>query len=140
MKDLIGKQVKSCGCLKSIISSQKAKLRVGENHPSFKHGKSKSKEYLTKIKRNSYLKTKFGITNKEYDEMLYKQNGVCEICNQKETSVFKNTTRRLCVDHNHNSGKVRSLLCQRCNRVLGIVKENRVLLNKLISYLEKNDD
>jgi len=73
-----------------------------------------------------YLRKRFGITEIKYREMLESQNGVCAICKNPETSIDKryNTLRRLAVDHDHETGRVRRLLCHNCNRVLGMIKEN----------------
>lgn len=63
--------------------------------------------------RRAHLKSKFGITPTDYDRMLVEQSGGCAICGKPPTS------RRLHVDHDHDTGKVRGLLCTRCNTSLG---------------------
>ncbi len=70
--------------------------------------------------------------------MLEEQNGVCAICGKPETKIFKNKVISLAVDHDHKTGKVRSLLCYRCNGVLGLIFENPSLLNKYTEYLNKH--
>src|ERR1035437_10727167 len=70
---------------------------------------NKEKRSIT-VRRNN-LKKKFGITWEEYDELFKKQNGYCPICGRHQ-SEFK---KRLSVDHDHNTKKVRGLLCQNCN-------------------------
>lgn len=64
------------------------------------------------------LERRYGITLKQYDEMLEQQNGVCTIC-----GGINSDGRRLCVDHSHKTNKVRGLLCNNCNRKLGIVED-----------------
>jgi hypothetical protein len=81
--------------------------------------------------RDSVYKRHFGITLKDYEDMLFKQNGVCAIC-LKECK----TGQRLAVDHCHTTGKVRGLLCMECNRGLGAFKDNVVVLTTAIKYLE----
>jgi len=81
--------------------------------------------------RNARLKYVFNITLEEYNIMLQKQEGVCAIC-EKECITGKN----LCVDHNHTSGKIRGLLCDRCNNGLGRFDDDIELLKKAIKYLE----
>jgi hypothetical protein len=76
------------------------------------------------------LKIKFGISKSDYNLMLKKQNGVCLICQKKDT-------RRLSVDHDHNTGEIRGLLCTKCNAVLGQVDDNIETLKKMIIYLTK---
>ena len=68
--------------------------------------------------------------------MLEKQNGVCKICGDKETTSENGVTRRLAVDHCHSTGKVRGLLCGKCNKSLGGFKDSKELLLKVINYLE----
>jgi len=82
------------------------------------------------VKPKSY--SDFGITLAEYDEMFRKQNGVCAICKLPEI------TRRLAVDHNHKTGKVRELLCAKCNRLLGFAAEDKQTLQSAINYLERH--
>jgi hypothetical protein len=82
--------------------------------------------------KNTNLKSKYGITLKEYNELLFKQNGVCEICSQKCKTGFS-----LSVDHCHRTGKVRGLLCVECNTGIGKLKDSPKLLFKAISYLVK---
>src|SRR5271166_6576054 len=86
---------------------------------------------------NNRLKSRFGITLEQYNEMLTKQNGVCAICKQAETHIDKrvNRPRNLAVDHNHITGKVRGLLCFDCNAALGKFNESIELINRAINYL-----
>ncbi len=80
--------------------------------------------------RRSYQLRKFGITSIEYDEILKRQNNVCAICNK-----ISESGRRLAVDHDHDSGMVRGLLCGKCNRGIGLFDDNPETLEKAISYL-----
>ncbi len=56
----------------------------------------------------------------------------CDICGAEEPRL----KHRLCVDHDHKTRKVRGILCSTCNRVLGLVKENVTILNRMAAYLE----
>lgn len=82
--------------------------------------------------RERRIKYKYGITLEQYDEMFAVQDGVCAICG----GVNPNNGR-LCVDHDHTTGKVRGLLCQSCNSVIGYIKENIGVLLNMGVYLEK---
>jgi hypothetical protein len=86
------------------------------------------------------LKKKYGIGLKEYKGMLFKQDGVCCICKLKESALNPRTkkARDLAVDHCHDTGKVRGLLCAQCNTGLGLLKDDISLLNKAIVYLSSN--
>lgn len=70
------------------------------------------------LSRASHLKV-YGIDIDIYNKMLEKQNFVCAICNKPETRKRNGAVQSLCVDHDHSSGKVRGLLCFRCNLSLG---------------------
>lgn len=91
-----------------------------------------NREKISKRSRNSAYKKKFGITIEEYDRMLISQNGVCAICNIPEISL-RNT--HFSVDHCHKTGKVRGLLCYKCNTTLGFVNDNTKVLKNAINYL-----
>lgn len=80
--------------------------------------------------RNSKMKWRYGITIKDYDLMLIEQNNKCKICNKE----FKKG-QNICTDHNHNTGKIRGLLCLNCNTILGLSYENENILNNAIKYL-----
>ena len=87
--------------------------------------------------RNSRLKYLFGITVADYNVMHEAQGGVCAICGKPESWKLKGKPQRLAVDHDHETGKVRALLCRVCNVTLGSVEEDTNRLSKMIEYLEK---
>jgi hypothetical protein len=87
----------------------------------------------------NHLKTNYNLTLEQYDKMVLDQNGVCAICGKPETRLSNNgVVTRLCVDHNHKTGKVRKLLCHRCNSSIGQFEDDVGLLNKAIQYLLEN--
>jgi len=75
----------------------------------------------------------YGITVPEYNLMLEQQNYACALCGKTEQEAG----RRLCVDHDHATGKVRSLLCRSCNSMIGYAKDSPELLNKGAAYVEQ---
>lgn len=87
--------------------------------------------------RNKKLKSKYGITETDYNAMLLEQKGVCAICGQVETRICADGSSHLSVDHNHSTGKVRGLLCNTCNTMIGLGKDSVDVLAKAIVYLEK---
>lgn len=89
--------------------------------------------------RNSSLKNTNGITLEYYNMLLSQQQGVCAICGNEETRVDVRTgkTKNLSVDHCHTTGKIRGLLCDKCNNGLGRFRDNPDFLAKAISYLLK---
>ncbi len=82
-----------------------------------------------------FLNGKYGLTQADYDKMLLDQEGKCAIC----SSVFNQSGRgtRGQVDHDHATGKVRSLLCNRCNGKLGAI-EDAVFRERAMAYLERH--
>ena len=74
---------------------------------------------------------KYGITLDQYQMMLESQKDVCAICKNPET-IFQGN---LAVDHCHATGKVRGLLCSKCNTTLGKVKDSVEILQAAIDYL-----
>lgn len=83
--------------------------------------------------RRTWLKSTYGITSEQYDEMLKKQKGLCRICGGVNKSG-----RRLHIDHDHSTGAIRDLLCFGCNGGLGGFKDNQELLFKAIQYLNRH--
>lgn len=75
---------------------------------------------------------RFGISPKQYQELLQKQAHKCAIC-EKELTFIKNSA---VVDHCHGSNKIRGILCRNCNTGLGVFKDNKAFLAKAIYYLE----
>lgn len=90
-----------------------------------------SKMYRSELKRKANLKT-YGLTVEQYEEMLQHQNNVCAICLENCTSG-----KRLAVDHCHITGRVRQLLCRRCNQSIGKFNDDPILLQKAVNYLLK---
>lgn len=86
-------------------------------------------------RRKYWLKGAYSLTPKQYNQILQSQNGVCRICGRLETSNNQYGLMRLAVDHNHKTGKVRGLLCQRCNQALGLTNENAETLQRMIDYI-----
>lgn len=94
------------------------------------HGEKGSQDYQT----STSLKSNYGITIKEYNKLLTLQNGCCAICKRHHTEF----SRRLDVDHDHKSGKIRGLLCSGCNRGLGYFKDSEQLLDQASEYIKIN--
>jgi Recombination endonuclease VII len=92
-----------------------------------------------KIKNNDLLKS-YGITLAQYNEMSEKQGHTCAICGLPETDKDQNSgkPRKLAVDHCHNTGKVRGLLCGACNKGIGYFQDDTHIIQKAINYLKEN--
>src|SRR6267154_2260894 len=81
--------------------------------------------------QNSRLKSKYGITLEQYQNLLKEQKFSCAICNKTP----KQEGKSLAVDHCHKTNKVRGLLCLDCNTAIGRFKEDRRLFEKAMVYL-----
>lgn len=76
-------------------------------------------------------KTLYGITDAEYQTLVIAQKGLCAICGGPPTK----NRRNLSVDHCHQTGKIRGLLCSNCNTAIGLFKDLPELLEKALLYL-----
>ena len=88
--------------------------------------------------RDRYLQKKYGISLSEYRQILDKQDGKCAICKvvaEEDHLKINDTIKRLYLDHCHETGKVRGILCAHCNSVLGYAKDNITVLKNAINYL-----
>lgn len=85
--------------------------------------------------KNAYLKKRYGVTLDWYEAKLKEQKGLCAICGKPETKSTKGKVYRLAVDHCHDSGKVRGLLCMNCNYGIGHMKHDPKILKAAIAYL-----
>jgi protein-arginine kinase activator protein McsA len=89
------------------------------------------REYEKKFHTERRLRYEYGITMETYKDMLKSSNGKCAIC-EKES--------KLVIDHCHSTGKVRGLLCQTCNKGLGLFYDNKETLNRAIDYLKGSNE
>lgn len=76
-------------------------------------------------------KKKYSLEEGEYETLLSSQGGVCAICGESQLR------RALAVDHNHNSGKVRGLLCDKCNLGIGLFGDSVIRLQRAVSYISE---
>lgn len=98
----------------------------------------KQREWAKKnpgVYRRLRLKSKYGITEAQYNETLEEQNGVCAICGQEERRTRNKKRVSLSVDHCHESGEVRGLICYDCNTMLGMSRDDSEILEKGAEYL-----
>jgi len=82
--------------------------------------------------------SEFGFTIDAYIEMLADQNDVCKICKQPETSkdARSGKTKDFAIDHCHKTGKIRGLLCIKCNTAIGLFQDDPILLRSAVEYLK----
>ena len=109
--------------------TQLIKQKSAEKHREKYNETARLKRKLEKERYlNTILKYKYNITIYDYKTMLLAQNNKCAICSE---------TDKLCVDHCHKTGKVRGLLCKKCNSGLGYFKDSIEFMSKAIEYLKE---
>jgi hypothetical protein len=91
----------------------------------------KNKEKILEMCRDARLKRQYGIDVNEYNKLLEEQNGKCAICGSEECTSGKN----FAIDHNHQTGEVRGLLCRACNLALGHLQDSPRLVKNAYQYL-----
>lgn len=98
----------------------------------------KNRDKVLKQSRERHLKKNYNLDSNQYFDLIKKQNNCCAICNKPEHRLLKTgDIKPLSVDHNHNTGEVRALLCNDCNALLGFAKENIGVLKNAIQYLQE---
>lgn len=125
------------------VRRRAASRRWHERNPDYKKGwttDNKPKVRATRHKwladnpgaRKDYvLRYRYGLTLADWDEMLELQGGGCAICSSRTSGSRKSWM----TDHDHKTGKVRGLLCVRCNNLLGMVDDSVATLFAAIQYL-----
>lgn len=92
------------------------------------------REHAKSVSRRS----RYGISREQYEQMLQQQQGRCAICGDAPNPNGSGpSTRRLHVDHDHSTGRVRQLLCSPCNRALGYLKDDPAVVRAALKYLVK---
>lgn len=92
-------------------------------------------EYTEEMNLRTNLDRYYGLTVEEYEAMLVAQDYKCAICRQPETALQNGKLRRLCVDHDHVTGVIRGLLCQKCNHAIGLFADDRELIARAAEYV-----
>ena len=83
---------------------------------------------VTKQQMVRHREREYGLTEEQYNNMILSQNNLCAICSQP-------STRTLNIDHNHETGKVRGLLCTNCNLGIGNFQDSLIYLQNAVNYL-----
>lgn len=126
---------------KDLVNSRIANDKI-LNREKYRQMQTNSRnKKIEKYRTRDILKKFKGlITFEEYSEMMIKQNNVCAIClkGEKRKSRIEGNVCRLAIDHNHETGKIRELLCHNCNQVVGHSRESIETLEKAILYLKKH--
>jgi len=89
-------------------------------------------ERVKMVRRKSYLKTTYGLSLEQFQQMLHEQNNVCKLCRKKV--AWKKRNGSFVIDHEHKSGRIRGLLCNSCNVMIGQLE--KIGLEKISKYLK----
>lgn len=111
-----------------------------ENPEKFRDWSKNWRDNNPDADRARHLMREYGITVEQYNAMEVQQGGVCAICKQPETQERNGVEYRLAVDHCHKTGKVRGLLCFKCNSAMGSFEKRDVPLANVEKYLEAYRD
>ena len=87
--------------------------------------------------RNNQLKREYGITLDKYNELVSLQCGACAICGDVPCENPDAGRNQWClhVDHDHETGVIRGLICSNCNRAMGLLKDDLSVLQRMLAYL-----
>lgn len=114
--------VKGCKCL-ALKRKGGKRAKICDHHGRSYH---QHKERLVKKRYGAKLRI-YGISGEEYDKLFKEQDGLCAICHEEPANA---------IDHNHETGKVRALLCTRCNAGLGQFREDVTYMLNAIEYIK----
>ena len=124
-------------------SKCKTEKRVEDFYPA-KHNTTTGlaswcKECSMVVNRECYLRRTYGLGNKEYEEILESQNYGCAICGKREDTFLLTIgkTKLLAVDHDKETERIRGILCENCNRGIGLLKHDIEILKKAVDYLNQ---
>ena len=118
-----------------VKHAEHEKKHRSDNPDRVKANKNKYVKSNPRAIKDSWLKYTYGLGIEEYELMKSNQGDRCAICCKHEDDLYKD----LCVDHCHVSGKVRKLLCAKCNSALGFLDENIQNAKNLLKYLEDHN-
>lgn len=99
-------------------------MKVWRQEPE---NKARVKQYMKEYK----LFYSYGLPYSEYNSLVAAQDSRCAICDAVSENLY--------VDHNHETGAIRELLCNDCNIVLGIFKDDPIRFKNAVNYLEKHN-
>ncbi len=124
----------NCLCVLSIDSFYQWKKSDGKEYISgwckvcTRKIQKKDRDIKQYTRKRRYRK--LGLTIEIYDAMLIEQDNVCKLCKRPPR------TMKLAVDHCHDTGKVRGLLCTNCNTAIGVIEKNQGRMREILEYVK----
>lgn len=132
-----GKTCVQCGQLKAAAAfrpSKKEQDRHAARCIECQQGLKADRIARKVPKKKAYWKkSKYGISESRYNEMLGAQGYACAVCLKPHS-----TEKVLCIDHDHSSGRVRGLLCSHCNTAIGYFRDSPMFCRAAAVYLENH--
>lgn len=116
---------------RSCLNEKARKIRLADPERVREIGRRSNRKRTYEQRKKEWLKRLYGITLDEYRKIWRSQSGLCKICKGLDSRGFE-----LSVDHDHETNQIRGLLCQACNRALGLMRDDPKLLRKGAEYLE----
>lgn len=132
---IVTKICKTCGVEKDVKEYQKDITKKDHLRPYCKECTSKRRKQLLSKEtiRQRNLEKNFGKGALDvYKKLFEEQKGVCAICSSPENGRYSH----LSIDHNHDTNQIRGLLCNNCNRGIGLLKDNPELMRRAADYVE----
>lgn len=129
------KHCRTCDTVKPIAEFWKGQTACV---PCSKHKQKTRWGSRTPAKRlEQHLKYKYGVSHAEFLDAWKAQNGVCAICENElpDLMTYDNRRREYAIDHNHDTGAFRGILCLKCNSLLGMASDSVSVLKAAIEYL-----
>jgi hypothetical protein len=114
-----------------------AEQREGLNERNKRWRRSNPDKYR-RVTTACRRKREYKLLDGDYEQMLAEQNGLCAICQKPETKKVNGRVVELSVDHNHITGEIRKLLCQKCNLMIGYSMEDPGTLEAAAKYLRQH--
>ncbi len=139
-RETVDKKSGSCKICRSIYTKRWA---ANNREKYLQHKRQKAKEYRRKF-GNTYfrklrVKSVYGLSEEQFDNMLVVQNNKCAICYKEFGTDYKYKETYPHVDHDHLTDKVRGLVCASCNCMLGYAYDNVSTLQNAIMYLQREE-
>lgn len=135
-----GKVCRECNNTKQRERINASPELQAKRRESVRRWRLNNPEEYQRRQRERHLKYTWGMTTEEYDLKLEQQNNVCAICGRPEKSKRGTASGQLAlaVDHDHETGKIRELLCMDCNQTLGKFNDDPEWFHKAAEYLIKH--
>ncbi len=135
LRDRVGESERAADYNALTADKRRERKRIYLSNPvNLEKSRAYAREYAKKNPHRQRMRilAQYGLNEEGYDALLQNQNGCCAICGTQKNGKKMN----FIIDHDHKTGKVRSLLCTQCNAGLGNFRDDFVLLRKAVTYLE----